>query len=351
MEKKEMERFLNCLYTQSCVADVLSEYCTPMLSSVNPIKRLKAKRLLSFKGVLEDDRFYSRILNMFSTICEEIEDNFPDTQYELIGRTKALISLINKAEEIEEATTQNIIDDFFKVYSERPRLTFEKMMKNPEFMDFLYKKMYERDSKTNEKPENPFNRIHDFFAFRITIEGNRVGDCIDELYGIANVLLKFFDEKSEFEILPSQPTVQTGELKINPNDIFIPKKSGIEEQYQLFVKDYVISPKQDGYQGLHIIIQDPFTNRDIEIQLRTAWMDIIAETVANHGYYKQEKYHNRLAEIKKAIDYSRIHMDKFIYFPYKDPATGKSEELIRDKEGIIYAVPMNPNEWRGRKKF
>ncbi len=55
-------------------------------------------------------------------------------------------------------------------------------------------------------------------------------------------------------------------------------------------KDYIKSPKKNGYQSLHTVIILP-CNRKIEVQIRTEWMDYIAEHgSASHDKYKQETY-------------------------------------------------------------
>ncbi|MCA9374007.1 bifunctional (p)ppGpp synthetase/guanosine-3',5'-bis(diphosphate) 3'-pyrophosphohydrolase [Candidatus Peregrinibacteria bacterium] len=59
------------------------------------------------------------------------------------------------------------------------------------------------------------------------------------------------------------------------------------------IKDYIISPKQNGYQSLHILINPPCSSHDqcVEVQIRT-W-DMHCEYLsgrASHDNYKKEKY-------------------------------------------------------------
>lgn len=59
------------------------------------------------------------------------------------------------------------------------------------------------------------------------------------------------------------------------------------------IRDYILKPKQNGYQSLHILINPPCSSHDqrVEIQIRT-W-DMQHECLygkASHYSYKKEKY-------------------------------------------------------------
>ncbi|MEQ1636947.1 MAG: RelA/SpoT family protein [Methylococcales bacterium] len=60
--------------------------------------------------------------------------------------------------------------------------------------------------------------------------------------------------------------------------------------------DYVVNPKENGYQSLHTVILDPDGNR-IEVQIRTQAMDEFAEYgIAAHWRYKEGGDHNAATE-------------------------------------------------------
>ena len=67
-------------------------------------------------------------------------------------------------------------------------------------------------------------------------------------------------------------------------------------------KDYISTPKENGYQSLHLAILGPF-NRKIEIQIRDQNMNNVAENgIAAHWHYK-EKFSNKHNEkVTKAFD-------------------------------------------------
>ncbi len=61
-------------------------------------------------------------------------------------------------------------------------------------------------------------------------------------------------------------------------------------------KDYIITPKDNGYSSLHIVAVVGIPKRNVEIQIRTRYMHDIAEFgVANHDDYKKTQE----ARIKK----------------------------------------------------
>jgi hypothetical protein len=331
---------------------MLDAYCAPMLKAENPLLRMKAKRLLNYWALLTDKTFFNkRIQTAFFQLYKEIDDHFPELTFELSGRIKGLISTLNKVEEIETRVMQEIkdefIDEFIDEESRKQELTNgEKDVFRQSIIAKLSAKKYneikgrfaEYFLNYNFK-NNPFNRMKDFFAFRIILEDDGNGDKIKELYQVVNLAIEFFNNNT-FEVCPSCPVIQTGPLLVNSPIIYIPTHSGIKEQYAKLVKDYVIRPKKDGYQSVHFAVFDPYTERFFEVQVRTRSMDIISSTISNHDTYKKIRYGKIQQEVEETIDYSRIHVKGFRYFKYTDPITCEEKEFISDRAGITEAIPI-----------
>jgi (p)ppGpp synthase/HD superfamily hydrolase len=56
------------------------------------------------------------------------------------------------------------------------------------------------------------------------------------------------------------------------------------------IKDYIATPKHNGYRSLHVIISDNEFMRNVEIQVRTKKMHNVAESgSASHSIYKDQK--------------------------------------------------------------
>ena len=343
------KNFYHSLYSNETVPDIIESYCDCLLKSDNPIVRLKAERLSNYWGLLTDKAFFEkRIPKIFYKMKKEVFGLYPNLTYELIGRIKDLISTFNKASVIEENAINSIKYEFAYNLLKEKNLSDEKLEKAimemiKELNSKTHSPLKESFSKfiTEYKPEkNPFDRMRDFFAFRVIIEDAEGENLIDELYKVTNTLMDFFNYKTSFVIVRSHPLVQTGELQIDKNLIQIPPTSKIKEIYKDYVKDYVFSPKIDGYQSIHFLVHDPYTERYIEIQLRTRSMDIIAETLANHYKYKKSKYGKQISEIGEKIQYEKIKVKGFRYFKFTDPETGKTAEYISDKAGITKPIPV-----------
>lgn len=342
------KNFCYYLYTQKNVPDVLDKWCAPMLSDASALTRLKAKRLLKYWGLLTDKAFFDkRIQFVFNGLYDELNKNFPDLIYEFSGRIKGLLSTVNKLDEIEDytisklknefinnkfkATNGTILDQeaFFEECNKQLSDSGNNELKN-EFQSFLMNYRFE---------SNPFDRVRDFFAFRLVIEDSGEEFYINTLYKVANFIIDFF-KKSTFEVIESSPLIQTGPLSVNSELLFVPKETGLNKEYIPLCKDYVLHPKKDGYQSIHFVVYDPYSDRYFEVQLRTRSMDIIAETLANHEYYKNERYSKQKDETAEMLDLSQIHMKGFRYFKYTDPHTGEEKVYISDRAGITQAIPI-----------
>jgi hypothetical protein len=163
----------------------------------------------------------------------------------------------------------------------------------------------------NLQLEDPLKRLKDFMAFRIILLDKNPKELVPMLYEIADVIIEFFKIKG-FEAVVAENPKGTGKFnnKLHQN-VYVPKASMISEKNKDFVKDYVASPKENGYQSLHIVFYDPITKRSFEVQIRTFSMHVSAETGdADHMSYKENNYGTM-----EDIDYSKINIRGFEVIP------------------------------------
>lgn len=132
-------------------------------------------------------------------------------------------------------------------------------------------------------PNGDLTKIYDFFALRIVLHKNN----IEELYAVANAVIDYLLAIG-LEVISAPPPKNTGFNPEKHSGILIPSKSGLKKSYVKYVKDYVLNPKQNGYQSLHIVVKSP--NFPFELQLRTLKQDSWADYLkASHSRYRKEQ--------------------------------------------------------------
>ena len=179
----------------------------------------------------------------------KIKDELQDLAFEII-EPEARNYIINRLAELQEKTkdlTDKIINDLNNIFN-KEEIVF-KISGRQKQPYSIWEKMQKRNIG--------FHNLHDIMAFRITVEN--IADCYKAL-GIIN---------SNYQMIPGS------------------------------FKDYISTPKENGYQSLHLVILGPF-NKKIEIQIRDNQMHEISELgVAAHWRYKTVAQHKNL---KNSLD-------------------------------------------------
>lgn len=168
--------------------------------------------------------------------------------------------------------------------------------------------------------------IRDIFAFRIVIF-----DTADSILSIAKcyeAMQKIILYLSSQGFIPCESIITEEQKKFNAEEypnIIVPTENLLNIQFADYVKDYIRSPKSNGYQSLHSSFRDSQTSRFFEVQIRLASMHIWAEHyAADHTNYKKKKY----SSVSKAWELSKIHVDGFYYIPPRDEFPETYEDLI-----------------------
>jgi hypothetical protein len=264
---KKRNNILPYIYASRSVPEFLNNYSYDLLMAGESEKKLEAAKLMEYERTITDIDYLVMLRDAFNELYEILDRRFPELLFLLEGRRKSLISVIGK---IHLLLHQN--------------------------------SLLPKDLQL----EDPLKRIKDFMAFRIILLDKDPEELIPMLYKIADVIIEFFQIKG-FEAVLAEPPKGIGKFdnSLHP-DVFVPEKSLISKQNEKFVKDYVIFPKENGYQSLHIVFYDPITKRNFEVQMRTFSMHVSAESgEADHMIYKANNYES------VDVDYSKINIRGF----------------------------------------
>lgn len=244
---------VDALYSEHSIPDILKKYVELLKSTNNVLDKVHAAKLVEYQNMITDKKLLSRICKNFNDIYHLIDINFPDTRFCIDGRRKSLIS-----------TEKKII----------------KLLSENKSLDLL----------------------RDLFAFRILIFGKNCQNLISTCYSIAQKIIEYNIDKGMI-LCEADLTKDTEDfVKEDHPNLLIPKKSGISEKFHYAVKDYILHPKKNGYQSLHITFRTT-TGACFEVQVRTFDMHLNAETgEANHGKYKLKRYPQKIIFDKKRID-------------------------------------------------
>lgn len=270
-EKNNVRDLRNeALYGASSIPHALELYSSMLVAS-NDLKNIAhARALMKYHSEIVNRKYLSSLRSNFNEIYSLIDKNY-DVRFMIEGRRKSMIS-----------TDEKII----------------KLLDEKRSLDLL------RDTN----------------GFRILLFGENSLELINNCYSIMEDIIKHFIQKG-LTLCEAEPTKNTENFDAtkHPN-ILVPKKSGISKVFNYGLKDYIVNPKENGYQSIHAVFRSSSTGACFEIQIRTFDMHINAESGdASHTKYKKKKYENIFD-----LDRSKIHI----------PGYGFSENTLYDYIGL-----------------
>ena len=247
------------LYESSTIPEALKKYEVSLRKSKDIEDILHANKIDEYRNIIVDKKFLSTIRKIFNKTYSMIEKEYPDLKFYLEGRRKSAISTEKK----------NI-------------LYLNKNKSLDEFRDLL--------------------------AFRIILFGDDSSiESIENCYALMKRLIDFMILQG-FTPCEATEVFDTEGFSNEGLNILVPDHSFLDKNYQHLVKDYVIHPKLNGYQSLHVAFRDS-SGKCFEVQIRTLSMHMLAESsnAAGHDFYKQHRY----SDSNIAFDRTKIHMDGY----------------------------------------
>ena len=254
--------------------------------------RLHNMRTLSPCPLDKRKRIALETLSIFSPIAKrlgmhemsvELEDLSFQTlypkRYEIL---KQVLKRLHRKRKYSLKQIKNILEKQFK----KCRTLQCKVLAREKHLYSIYKKMCDK--------KIPFSAIYDVYAFRIILNDDDVSMCYRVL-GLMHQLYK-------------------------------PIPNGF--------KDYIATPKQNGYQSLHTVLFGPSVI-PIEIQIRTKQM----EHQANYGIASHWIYKTNEPDISQSQLVSQRWMQNLLELHQKTVHTDNASEFIKNFE-----IKLFPNE-------
>lgn len=173
--------------------------------------------------------------------------------------------------------------------------------------------------------------IRDLLGFKIILCTSQKDNIKTQklCYQLMNDLLLFFSQKRKCLLMNAE--ARLGE-PLSPHSevakkIFVCDKSFLLPEFETKVKNYVLYPKDSGYQALHSYIKTP-SDMVFEVQIKTLSMEIFDEAI--HEEHKKQRY----ANFKIALDYSKINISGVVF--------DENNYLICDLAGLFTSInPFN----------
>ena len=247
------------LYSCSTLPELLKEYESALRKSNSTENMLHANKLKEYYNVLTDNKFLSNIRKQFDLLYSRAKKQYPNLLFYLEGRRKSVISSDQKIS-----------------------LYLEQKKSLDEFRDIL--------------------------AFRFTLFDDNSMESIKLAYSLMDDIIEFMISQG-FTPCEATQTFQTEGFDANNfPGMIVPTKSFLSSDNIHLVKDYVLNPKESGYQSLHVAFRD-YLGRCFEIQIRTFAMHIHAEShsIAGHDSYKSSRYSSTEIE----FDRTRVHLNGY----------------------------------------
>ncbi len=316
------------LYCGDTVLKILHSYSRDLKESAvrshNQVDLEHVNYLLKITELLEHNDFLTSQSQRLREFYKYMADQYPFLAFTYKGRIKSLF----RAEEKFNGNVVTFTQDYYRKKGTLPPM--------PILLAYL-------------------QSYHDLIAYRIVLDMPRchlkAGEDQEEvnlryLYEIAEILPSFLEERGFSPALSRMAEEAQSSSRLSDNVRF-------------FYKDYIASPKPDGYQSLHINLYDNIARCSIEVQLRTKKMDDHAEIgAANHEYYEEQQgdertgtglipagtcayYEEAVARVKalQAVDLSKVDVNMF---------AAVNNDLVNDGCGLYRGRLILPYEHLSR---
>ena len=212
------------------------------------VENLHAAQIERYGRIIMNENMKHELTGFANTLFERIVAAYPGVSVDFRGRIKGLVSFERKV---------NML-----IYSTEDRVQGRDI----DIMD--YSKNMERNLDT--------------IGLRLTVAGMSEEKLVKAIYHIAN---RMFDYMTGWGF---SPMIATEMQDVSETINFT---SELNQATKGYYKDYLSTPKDNGYQSLHINWYWAKYNVNVEMQFRTQSMHMVSEYgPAAHAEYKKSRY-------------------------------------------------------------
>lgn len=262
-----MEKISNYLYTGTTVPHIVELYAKDLAVSESQIDIFHSNFLFNYMSLITNNEFLDRYVAIFRAMYLAIIAKFPNVTIVFKGRIKSL-------RRVEEKFNRYIIKHVNEYY-----ILHDSFPNEDDIIKYLY-------------------RFRDLMAFRIIVslpschlkKFNNIEDLemqkqekeIENLRQIVNFVYKFLTSNGLDAVIASQLIDVT----------CISEGKNINSKISKYLKDYIQSPKPNGYRAIHICFSDRFFKSEtgipmfIEFQFQTKSMNDFTSFDSDHVSYE-----------------------------------------------------------------
>lgn len=208
--------------------------------------------------------------------------------------------VIDTAEQTQLIVLRDIRDDLSLMLDEAfPEISFDPFMRIKTLRSY-FRKIWREDSTPSIAKE----KIRDLLAFRFLLNGTTPSEYALDCYLVHDSIIESLEHETDFKQVKTY-TKDTAGFDIKnfpPQEIYVPSKDLIPEcKHLLKAKDYIYTPKWNGYQGIQSSLYSPSLNVFLEVQVKTLIMH------HNSDYFESSHDEVFKPETYEEFDYRRFN--------------------------------------------
>lgn len=207
---------------------------------------------------------------------------------------------IDTAEQTQLVVLREIRDELGIVVEEAfPEVSFDPSDRIKTLKSF-FRKIWKKGST----PSIARNNLRDLLALCFILNGTTAKEYVHDCYLVHDTIIEYLEEECGFHQVKTytKDTKDFDITKFSPEYLYVPSEEEIPAcKYLAKAKDYISTPKTNGYQGIQSSLYSPSLGVYIEIQVKTLIMH------HNSDYFESSHDEVFKPEEDEVFDYRRFN--------------------------------------------